>query len=171
MESVFFNAYKSINEHPEHSLRLSVRREVLFTLGEIESETNQENFTHGKKLRAMLALRCVEKIMPLWYLAFPDDHRFDDFISQIRKYINSPCGNEHKYQAEELRKTLDAFCCEIDNIGDKPELFMLILVLSTLIHTAGVALVDEEILDTAFENADNEESNSNEPSSGDEVAE
>lgn len=157
MKSVFLNAYQSINENPNRSLQLSVRRSILLTFGKIELKIDQENFTNGKKLRAMLALRCVEKIMPLWYLAFPDDHRFDNFIFQIHNYVNTKCDTNHKDEASVLSQLIDDFYCEMENICHKPEFSMLTLVWGALTHAAAVALVDEEILRPSFEGANDED--------------
>lgn len=105
----------------------------------------------------MLALCCVKKIMPLWYLAFPDDHRFDNFISQIHNYINTKCGTNHKEEASVLERSIDDLYSEMENICYKPELSMLTLVWCVLTHAAAVALVDEEILRPSFEGANNED--------------
>lgn len=73
-------ARSAVHAHPKFELILPLRRKIWRQLGE-----HQSNF--GFRKRFQLAAACVNKVLPIWDTAFPDNNTVKRLIQLSEEYV------------------------------------------------------------------------------------
>jgi hypothetical protein len=127
-------AKKELKSHSNGELVLPIRKKILKTFGEYESEL-------GKKRRTKLDVLCVEYAMPVWNHAKPKATRTPlELTNLIEDFF------QNKISEDDLDRIKDSYWTEMDNLGQNYRYQLATEVGYAAINAICVAMVDRYFL-------------------------
>lgn len=116
---IFRQAEKEVAESGK--LGLTARRKIWQTMGEIEPRKRDSltprPLTEPLKKRALLALACAKKVMPIWCSVDPVDKCPQNLIKKSLAYIDGKIGVKD-LRAERKQSVIDDFMNAVDEYGN-----------------------------------------------------
>ncbi|MFV0387737.1 MAG: Imm5 family immunity protein [Pyrinomonadaceae bacterium] len=88
LEKTIEEAKAALSENDEGRLLYKFRKKIWLDIGSFQKDSVGYRDAHVRRFH--LALSCVQKVMPIWEIAFPKDKSINELIAIARKTI----GNE-----------------------------------------------------------------------------
>jgi hypothetical protein len=107
------DALHSIDQNAQRRLHLPYRQRIWRAMGPNQRDTNDRPFGVGLKRRTRLAILCVEKVLPIWFNAYPEDDDPALVIATAERLL------EKKIDHQSASNIMDSFDVKIMNLDQE----------------------------------------------------